>query len=96
MFSSKHYGWLPGIDVASILDATAYHTHQDNIDRIRPGTIQVSNRHLHSQHALSNPTEAVHVMESILTLLKASFGSDTIDSHIFVGRQRMVEAASDR
>ena len=42
MFSSKHYGWLPGIDVASVLDATAYHTHQDNIDRIRPGTIQVT------------------------------------------------------
>ncbi len=42
MFSSKHFGWLPGIDVASVLDATAYHTHQDNIDRIRPGTIQVN------------------------------------------------------
>lgn len=42
MFSSKHFGWLPGIDVASVLDATAYHTHQDNINRIRPGTIQAS------------------------------------------------------
>ncbi|KAL4421351.1 hypothetical protein ABPG75_010642 [Micractinium tetrahymenae] len=40
MFSYRHYGSLPGIDVAFIFDGTAYHTARDDIDRIRPGTLQ--------------------------------------------------------
>lgn len=40
MFSYRHYGELPGIDVAFIYDGTAYHTARDEADRIRPGTLQ--------------------------------------------------------
>lgn len=40
MFSSKHQGRLPGIDVAFVLGGSAYHTSQDITARIRPGTLQ--------------------------------------------------------
>ena len=42
MFSYKHgYGHLPGVDIATILDAEAYHTDRDASSRIRNGTLQV-------------------------------------------------------
>lgn len=40
MFSSRHYGRLPGLDVAFLLDGAAYHTDRDTVDRIRRGTLQ--------------------------------------------------------
>ncbi len=40
MFSSRHYGRLPGLDVAFLLDGAAYHTDRDSVGRIRPGTLQ--------------------------------------------------------
>lgn len=42
MLSAQHYGNLPGIDLAYILDGAAYHTEQDTVDRIRKGTVQVN------------------------------------------------------
>jgi hypothetical protein len=41
MFSYKHYGSLPGLDIAFLLDGAAYHTDRDTVDRLRPGTLQV-------------------------------------------------------
>mmetsp|Transcript_32483 Transcript_32483/g.82526 ORF Transcript_32483/g.82526 Transcript_32483/m.82526 type:complete len:974 (-) Transcript_32483:185-3106(-) len=40
MFSARHYGSLPGLDVAYVVDSTAYHTYLDSYDRVRPGVIQ--------------------------------------------------------
>ncbi|KAK9835829.1 hypothetical protein WJX74_008841 [Apatococcus lobatus] len=41
MYSFKHgYGNLPGVDIATILDAEAYHTDRDASSRIRNGTLQ--------------------------------------------------------
>lgn len=40
MFSHRHYGNLPGIDIAFHFGGTAYHTARDEQDRIRPGTLQ--------------------------------------------------------
>ncbi len=31
---------LPGLDLATLLDASAYHTTRDAPERIRPGTLQ--------------------------------------------------------
>lgn len=42
MFSHDYLGSLPGIDVATVLDATAYHTNRDTFERVRSGTTQVS------------------------------------------------------
>lgn len=42
MFSYKYYGSLPGIDVAFLLDSSAYHTREDAPHRIKPGTLQVT------------------------------------------------------
>lgn len=41
LFSADYLGRLPGIDIAQVLDGAAYHSHQDTVDRIRKGTIQV-------------------------------------------------------
>lgn len=41
LFSGQKHGHLPGLDVAFLLDAAAYHTHCDTLERIRPGTVQV-------------------------------------------------------
>ena len=41
MFSYAHQGRWPGVDVAFLLDAAAYHTDRDTTDRIRAGTLQV-------------------------------------------------------
>eukprot|EP00873_Tetraselmis_striata_P008171 jgi/Tetstr1/428435/TSEL_018449.t1 len=41
MFSAQHYGWLPGIDIAFVLGAHQYHTLQDTLQNIPPGTLQV-------------------------------------------------------
>ena len=41
MFSYVHQGRWPGVDVAFLLDAAAYHTDRDTTDRIRTGTLQV-------------------------------------------------------
>ncbi len=40
MFSYRHYGAVPGIDVAFLFDGTAYHSSRDEVSRIRPGTLQ--------------------------------------------------------
>lgn len=40
MFSSRHQGTLPGIDVAYVLGGSMYHTFADSVENIRPGTIQ--------------------------------------------------------
>ena len=40
MFSYRHYGSVPGIDVAFLFDGVAYHTSQDTTARIRRGTVQ--------------------------------------------------------
>jgi hypothetical protein len=32
---------LPGIDVAFVMDSSAYHSYLDSPERIRPGTLQV-------------------------------------------------------
>ena len=40
MFSYRHHGYVPGVDLAFVFDGIAYHTKQDVVDRIRPGTIQ--------------------------------------------------------
>ena len=40
VWSAQKMGHLPGLDVAFLLDAAAYHTHQDTLERIRPGTVQ--------------------------------------------------------
>lgn len=42
MFSSDYMGRLPGIDIAQVMDGAAYHSKHDTVDRIRKGTIQVS------------------------------------------------------
>lgn len=41
MFSYDYYGTLPGVDIAFLLDSSAYHTHEDAPHRVRPGTVQV-------------------------------------------------------
>lgn len=41
MFSGQQLGNMPGIDVASLLDAATYHTKHDNLARIRRGSLQV-------------------------------------------------------
>lgn len=40
MFSYRHYGAVPGIDVAFLFDGTPYHSLRDETSRIRPGTLQ--------------------------------------------------------
>ena len=42
MFSYDYYGTLPGVDIAFLLDSSAYHTHEDAPHRVRPGTVQVT------------------------------------------------------
>ena len=42
MFSSAHHGSYPGVDIATILDATAYHTNRDTFSRLKTGPTQVS------------------------------------------------------
>ena len=44
MYSYEHYGTLPGLDIAFLLDGAAYHTDRDTPARIRAGTLQVSQR----------------------------------------------------
>ncbi len=41
MYSYEHYGTLPGLDIAFLLDGAAYHTDRDTPARIRAGTLQV-------------------------------------------------------
>eukprot|EP00210_Caulerpa_lentillifera_P008877 g8469.t1 len=40
MFSLDHSGAYPGIDIATVMDATAYHTDRDTVARLRPGGTQ--------------------------------------------------------
>lgn len=40
MFSIDHFGRYPGIDIATVMDATSYHTDRDRLDRLRPGSTQ--------------------------------------------------------
>jgi hypothetical protein len=46
MFSYRHYGALPGIDVAFLFGGTAYHTARDEAARIRPGTLQAMGQNM--------------------------------------------------
>ena len=63
MYSYRNgYGNLPGIDVATILDAEAYHTNRDASHRIQPGSLQV--RLLEQQVSCCNKMEAVMLFES--------------------------------
>ena len=41
MFSRDHHGRYPGVDIATVLDATSYHTNRDTLDRLRSGSTQV-------------------------------------------------------
>ena len=41
MLSSAHHGAYPGVDIATILDATAYHTDRDTFSRLKTGPTQV-------------------------------------------------------
>ncbi|GLC39258.1 hypothetical protein PLESTB_001650700 [Pleodorina starrii] len=40
MFSARHFGSLPGLDIAFIRDSAAYHSHLDNVGRLRRGAMQ--------------------------------------------------------
>ncbi|GIL82137.1 hypothetical protein Vretimale_7105 [Volvox reticuliferus] len=40
MFSARHFGSLPGLDIAFIRDSKAYHSHLDSVDRLRKGVMQ--------------------------------------------------------
>ena len=53
MFSARHLGSLPGLDLAHVLDGSAYHTDRDTPARIRAGTLQVSNMILQLPLSLS-------------------------------------------
>lgn len=41
VFAHPEHGAWPGLDIAFMLDAGAYHTDRDTVDRIKPGTLQV-------------------------------------------------------
>ena len=41
LFSAQQQGRMPGLDIASLLDAASYHTSRDRPERIRPGSLQV-------------------------------------------------------
>jgi hypothetical protein len=40
MLSYRELGALPGVDVATLLDGHVYHTLRDEVENIRPGTLQ--------------------------------------------------------
>ncbi|GLI63565.1 hypothetical protein VaNZ11_006556 [Volvox africanus] len=40
MFSARHFGSLPGLDIAFIRDSKAYHSHLDSVARLRKGAMQ--------------------------------------------------------
>ncbi|KAG2454500.1 hypothetical protein HYH02_000347 [Chlamydomonas schloesseri] len=40
MFSARHFGSLPGLDIAFIRDSVAYHSSLDSVDRVRRGSLQ--------------------------------------------------------
>ncbi|EFJ42194.1 hypothetical protein VOLCADRAFT_107363 [Volvox carteri f. nagariensis] len=40
MFSARHFGSLPGLDIAFIRDSAAYHSHLDSVERLRKGALQ--------------------------------------------------------
>ena len=44
IFATAQDGGLPGIDLASLLDSSAYHMWADVTERIRPGTLQASHQ----------------------------------------------------
>ena len=65
MFSGQQLGSLPGIDVASLLDAATYHTKHDVLARIRAGSLQV--QHCSANNSRFCPrrlvsSAAVHVL----------------------------------
>jgi len=41
IFSDPVHGAWPGLDIAFLLDAAAYHTDRDTVDRIKVGSLQV-------------------------------------------------------
>ena len=41
IFANPEHGAWPGLDIAFLLDAAAYHTDRDTVDRIKAGTLQV-------------------------------------------------------
>lgn len=77
MYSSRHYGRLPGLDVAFLLDGTAYHTDRDTVDRIRPGTIQAMGENV----VAAAPEIARQLAHREATGLSETDSND--DSHVF-------------
>ena len=45
-FFFRQYGSIPGIDVAFLFGGSIYHTREDTVERIRPGTIQAMGENL--------------------------------------------------
>jgi hypothetical protein len=41
MYSYRHYGSLPGMDISYLLDGASYHTDRDTAARLTPGCVQV-------------------------------------------------------
>ena len=56
MFSAAagQLGQWPGLDIAHILDSASYHTKQDNLQRLRPGILQVSYRNKETLHPITS------------------------------------------
>jgi len=69
MFSARHYGNLPGVDVAFIVDSTAYHTYRDRADRFKKGILQEMGENLvgatytFTQYLAEHPEQAADPAE---------------------------------
>lgn len=53
-FSAKMQGSLPGLDIASLLGAGAYHTDRDSVENIREGTLQVRSFPIYNSHSIAD------------------------------------------
>ncbi|GAX75969.1 hypothetical protein CEUSTIGMA_g3412.t1 [Chlamydomonas eustigma] len=87
MFSALHYGHLPGIDVAYVMDSTSYHSYLDRPARMRKGVVQEMGENLlgaitsFTDYLTDHPSEAAqpeHVTEravyfDILGLVMVSY-----------------------
>eukprot|EP00798_Chlamydomonas_sp_ICE-L_P014689 gene14689-20728_t len=64
MFSARHYGHLPGVDVAFIVDSSAYHTYSDTTERIRAGVMQEMGENLLGGISMFTSYLAEHPIEA--------------------------------
>ena len=71
MFSYDYYGSLPGVDIAFLLDSSAYHTYQDAPHRVRPGTTQVASY-------LSCPPVYPHIYQGQSSASKLDITEDNV------------------